>query len=193
MNGNRNCKGKYLYDDGCIFLLCNEKIDIMHKIWAVIFGVFIYYGFFSCNAGSNQKNFNEKAQSTTLDKKWARSFVDSINQKFSEQIAAGDSVALASHYWPDAELLLDNSEVVKGMNIVNAWGGAIRMGVKEMTFSTTDITGSPAYIIETGQYEMKDATKSLLDRGKYVVVWENRNGQWRLYRDIGSTSLQAAK
>lgn len=102
-------------------------------------------------------------------------------------IAAGDSSALASHYWPDAELLLDNSEVVKGNDILNAWGSAIRMGIKEMTFSTTDITGSQTLIIETGNYEMKDGNKSPIDRGKYVVVWEKRNGVWKLYRDIGST------
>ncbi|KAA9035498.1 DUF4440 domain-containing protein [Ginsengibacter hankyongi] len=148
---------------------------------------------FSCNSNNSEKAPGEKVESSTLDKKWAKSFVDSINAKFSEQIASGDSAALASHYWPDAELLLDNSEAVKGKDILNAWGAAIRMGIKEMTFSTTDITGSPTFIIETGNYEIKDGSKSLLDKGKYVVVWENRNGEWKLYRDIGSTSMPAAK
>ncbi|HXL59015.1 MAG TPA: hypothetical protein VN958_22285 [Chitinophagaceae bacterium] len=57
----------------------------------------------------------------------AKSIIDSMNAKFSEQFAAGDSAALASHYWPNAELLPDNSEPVKGNDIVNAWGAAIRM------------------------------------------------------------------
>lgn len=148
---------------------------------------------FSCNSNNSEKSPGEKVETSALDKKWAKSFVDSINAKFSEQIASGDSAALASHYWPDAELLLDNSEAVKGKDILNAWGAAIRMGIKEMTFSTTDITGSPTFIIETGNYEIKDGSKSLLDKGKYVVVWENRNGEWKLYRDIGSTSMPAAK
>lgn len=147
----------------------------------------------SCNSGNSDKTHNEKIDSGVLDKKWAKSFLDSINTKFSQQFASGDSTALASHYWPDAELLLDNSEVIKGKDILTTWGGVIRMGVKEMTFSTTDITGSPTFIIETGNYEMKDGSKSLLDRGKYVVVWENRSGEWKLYRDIGCTSMRAAK
>jgi ketosteroid isomerase-like protein len=96
-------------------------------------------------------------------------------------------------YWPDAELMLDNSEAAKGKDILNAWGVAIRMEVKEMTFSTTDIAGSPTFIIETGNYELKGEKKSLLDRGKYVVVWEKRNGDWKLYRDIGCTSMPASK
>ena len=165
----------------------------MRKIIVIMLAALNCYGFLSCNSNNAEKIADAKAINSELDKKWAASFLDSINTKFSEQIASGDSAALASHYWPDAELLLDNSEVVKGNDILNAWGGAIRIGVKEMTFSTTDITGSPTFIIETGNYEMKDATKSLLDRGKYVVIWENRNGEWKLYRDIGSTSMPATK
>jgi ketosteroid isomerase-like protein len=147
----------------------------------------------SCNSKNSEKTPSLNAEIPAFDKQWAKSFIDSINLKFSEQIASGDSSALASHYWPDAELLLDNSEVVKGKDILNAWGAAIRMGIKEMTFSTTNITGSPTFIIETGNYEMKDGKKSLIDRGKYVVVWEKRNGDWKLYRDIGSTSMPASK
>jgi ketosteroid isomerase-like protein len=161
----------------------------MRKILAIIFATLNCYGLLSCNSDNPEKSSAPKAESAAFDKIWIKSFIDSINAKFSEQIVLGDSAALASHYWPDAELLLDNSEVVKGKDILNAWGAAIRMGIKEMTFSTTDITGSPTFIIETGNYEMKDGKKTLLDRGKYVVVWENRNGEWKLYRDIGSTSM----
>ena len=147
----------------------------------------------SCNSNNTEKSANQKTENSTFDKHFAKSFIDSINTKFSEQLAAGDSMALASHYWPDAELLLDNSEAVKGNDILNAWGAAIRTGIKEITFSTTDITGDSVFLIETGNYEMQDAKKSLLDKGKYVVVWEKRNGEWKLYRDIGSTSMPAAK
>lgn len=148
---------------------------------------------FSCNPTNSEKMPNQKAEILSLDKQWAKSFIDSINTKFAEHVASGDSSALAALYWPDAELLLDNSEAVKGNDILYAWGSAIRMGIKEMTFSTTDITGSPTLIIETGNYEMKNGSKALIDRGKYVVVWQNRNGEWKLYRDIGSTSMAATK
>jgi ketosteroid isomerase-like protein len=147
----------------------------------------------SCKSNSSEKLTNQKADISTFDKQWAKSFIDSMNSKFSKQIASGDSSSLASHYWPDAELLLDNSEAVRGKDIIDAWGAAIRMGIKEMTFSTTDITGSTAFIIETGNYEMKDGKKSVIDRGKYVVVWEKRNDEWKLYRDIGCTSLPPTK
>ena len=151
------------------------------------------FGLLSCNTNSSAKILTAKAEDSQLDKKWAKSFIDSINTKFSEQISSGDSVALASHYWPDAELLLDNSDAVRGKDILNAWGALTRMGAKQMTFSTTDIAGTPTFLVETGKYEMKGAGNSLLDRGNYVVVWENRKGEWKLYRDIGCTSMPPSK
>jgi ketosteroid isomerase-like protein len=165
----------------------------MPKTYFFIVASLISFYISSCNSNNSEKLPNLNAEIPALDKQWAKSFIDSINVKFSEQIASGDSSALASHYWPDAELLLDNSEVVKGSDILNAWGSAIRNGIKEMTFSTTDINGSPTLIIETGNYEIKGEKKSVIDRGKYVVIWEKRNGEWKLYRDIGSTSMPAAK
>ena len=165
----------------------------MKKTYFFIAAALLGFYVSSCHSNNSEKSLNLNAEIPALDKQWAKSFIDSVNAKFSEQIASGDSSALASHYWPDAELMLDNSEVVKGKDILNAWGAAIRMGIKEMTFSTTDITGSPTLIIETGNYEIKDEKKSLIDKGKYVVVWEKRNGDWKLYRDIGCTSMPASK
>ncbi len=68
-----------------------------------------------------------------------------------------------------------------------------RMGITDFTFSTTGIVGDSEFLIETENYEMKDEKKTLVDRGKYVVVWHQRNGEWKLYRDIGNTSLPASK
>ena len=153
----------------------------------------ISFCIFSCNPGNSEKAEDIKTPASSFDKQWAKSFIDSVNTKISEQFSAGDSAALASYYWPDAELLLSNSETIKGKNILPAWGSMTRMGIKEFSFSTTDITGDSEFLIETGNYEMKDEKKTLIDKGKYVVVWQQRAGEWKLYRDIGNTSLPASK
>jgi ketosteroid isomerase-like protein len=171
-------------------LVVIDKILLMRNVFLILIST-LYLS--SCNPGTSDKPADQKAENSSFNKQWATAFLDSFNAKFAEQVASGDSVALSSNYWPDAELLLDYSDVVKGKDIQSAWGAAIRMGLKEVSFSTTDVTGSPTFIIETGNYEMKDAKKAIIDKGKYIVVWENRNGEWKLYRDIGSTSMPAPK
>jgi len=145
----------------------------------------------SCNSGSLSSPEKNTVSENAIDLPSAKSFIDSVNQKFTEQVMNGDSVALASHYWPDGEILLSNSESVKGKDAVPVWGEVIRMGVKHFTFQTTDITLGGDLLVETGTYEMKTADQKLIDRGKYVVIWKYKNGKWKLFRDIGNSSLPA--
>lgn len=165
----------------------------MRKSILVVAAGFISLYLFSCNPGTTGQSADALSSASTFDMQKAKSFIDSINTKFSEQFRAGDSVALASHYWPDAEMLFAHSEPIKGNEILGAWGEMTRTGVKDFSFSTTDIKGDADFIIETGNYEMKDDKKTLVDRGKYVVIWQQRDGVWKLYRDIGNTSMPATK
>jgi ketosteroid isomerase-like protein len=163
----------------------------MNKIHCFFLVLSINAGLYSCYTGPEETKDSTPAISPSFDKQKATAFIDSVNKKFTEQVRNGDSVALAAHYHPEAELLFSNSEPIKGTGILSAWGSVIRMGVKEFTFTTTDITGSGDLLVETGSYEMKAADNSLIDRGKYVVVWKQQDGQWKLFRDIGNTSLPA--
>lgn len=165
----------------------------MSKLLGIIAITFICLNLVSCNRANPPKNVNPQTAAQAFDKQKSQAFIDSVNHKISEQFAAGDSVGLASHYWQDAELLLPNSEAIKGNALIASWGAMTRSGIKEFTFTTTDLTGDSEYLIETGTYEMKDARQTLIDKGKYVVIWQQRNGEWKLYRDIGNTSLPASK
>jgi ketosteroid isomerase-like protein len=165
----------------------------MPKLYSNIQIVIVCLFSFSCNTDVSKKEVSGSEKASTFNQQWAQSFIDSINSKFSEQFRAKDSVALAAHYWPDAELLLSNSESIKGADMVSAWGVMTRMGIKDFTFSSTNVSGDYEFIINTGNYEMKDEKDAVVDKGKYVVVWQQRNGEWKLFRDIGNTSLPLPK
>lgn len=147
---------------------------------------------FLLSTGCLQQTVEDKTASNSFDMEKAKSFIDSINTKFTEELKNGDSIALGSHYWPDAELFFSHSEPVKGKDIISSWGSTINMGLRDFTLTTTDITGDENFIIETGIYELRNVKKTLVDKGNYVVVWKRQNGDWKLYRDAGITSLPDA-
>ncbi|HEX5113478.1 MAG TPA: DUF4440 domain-containing protein [Saprospiraceae bacterium] len=129
-------------------------------------------------------------EEATFDKPWASNFLDSANTLFSQQFANKDSLGLTNWYWPDAELLFTNEEPITGeANIRGSWNKMLGYGFKSFTFKTTDVRGAGNLIVETGAYELKDSKDSLADRGKYIVVWENRDGVWKIIRDTGNTSM----
>jgi ketosteroid isomerase-like protein len=42
----------------------------------------------------------------------------------------------------------------------------------------------------TGEYILLGKSMQL-DKGKYIVIWKQQEGQWKLHRDIWTTSLNS--
>lgn len=133
------------------------------------------------------------ATATAFDMNKAKAWIESDNAKFSEEAKKGDSNALAAHYASDGWAMFDNSEPFKGAAIANAWGGAIRSGMKELKITTVDLTGNAELLVETGMYEMIGDGNKTLDKGKYLVVWKPEGDGWKIYRDIGNSNMAPHK
>jgi ketosteroid isomerase-like protein len=166
----------------------------MKKYYFILSFVLTSLFILSCNGNKEHKDDNTGNTATGFDIQKARAFIDSINTKWSEELKKGDSIAIASHYSQDGKILLANSEPASGSGILSLWGGIIRSGVTDWKFTTTDLTGDPHFLIETGSYEINGPDKKLVDKGNYVVTWKKQdNGEWKLYRDIGVSSMPASK
>lgn len=164
----------------------------MRKTLCYFMVLVISLGMFACDTDSKEDATVTTSASTAFDMQKARADIDSINAKLIEEFKRGDSVAVASHYSSEGQLMFSNSEPIKGKDIISAWGGMIRMGgVKDLKFVTTDLIGNSELLAETGTYEMKGENNTIIDKGKYVVVWKQENGEWKLYRDIANTNLPA--
>ena len=145
--------------------------------------------FVACNGSATPDNKTAATDSTNNDNESVKAHIKKEASNFEEEFKKGDSTALASHYASDAMAMPPNSEPVKASDIVNLWGGAIRMGVKGLKLDITDISGGGNLYAETGTYEMLGADNKSLDKGKYVVVWKKDNGNWKIYRDIWNTNM----
>ena len=119
----------------------------------------------------------------SLDK--AKIIVDSIGKQFSEYYLKGDSVALAAMYTTDATLGSS-----KGKDIALSIGKWIRNSIinnrRIIKYTTTSLSTDSDFIVEVGVSESKDIKGNSIGKGsKYLVVYKQENGDWKLYRDIG--------
>ena len=119
-----------------------------------------------------------------IDMVQAREIIKRNVAQFSEDFRDGDSLALAAHYAVDGSL-----GSIKGKDLVSAWGGMIRSAVKDgtpnMNFKTNSLASDGEFIVELGVYEFTDNENIVKNQGKYLVVWKQENGNWKMYRDIG--------
>nr|WP_084444272.1 DUF4440 domain-containing protein [Hymenobacter roseosalivarius] len=110
---------------------------------------------------------------------------------FEASFGRGDAVAIAA-YTPDGSLLPTGMEPIQGAAGVQAfWQGAIDMGIKQLKLKSREVEELQDTAIELGTYTLLGSDGQQIDQGKYLVVWKEQNGQWRLHQDIWNTSLPA--
>ncbi|MFT4583291.1 MAG: ketosteroid isomerase-like protein [Gammaproteobacteria bacterium] len=118
--------------------------------------------------------------------------IDKNNKKFCATLAAGNAAGVAALYANNARLMATNSETVSNNGLTAFWQGIIDMGVRDGTLisDTVEVHGDTA--IEVGKYVLYGDNRTALDNGKYVVVWKNEGGDWKLKEDIFNSSVAAA-
>lgn len=119
--------------------------------------------------------------------------IESANRDFMAAFKRGDGAAMAKLYTAQGQLLPANSDFVRGADAIRTfWQGAIDSGLKEAVLTTIEVEGHGDTAIEVGRYQLLAAAAAVADQGKYVVIWKNENGTWRLHRDIWTTNQSPA-
>ena len=114
------------------------------------------------------------------------------NEQFMAAFSSGDDVAVAALYTEDAQLMPGNSDFINGTEAVRAFFKSLfEMGLKSVTLETLEVEGMGDTAYEVGKYSLFLEGERVADSGKYVVIWKMVNGQWKIHRDILSTSMPA--
>jgi len=55
-----------------------------------------------------------------------------------------------------------------------------------VSYDVMDAYGEGNYATEAGKTTRKDSTGKIISTGKYLAIWEKRDGKWICIRDIGN-------
>jgi uncharacterized protein (TIGR02246 family) len=119
-----------------------------------------------------------------------REAIEAADENFMAAFNRGDAGGLADLYTQNGQLLPTGSDFVTGKTAIQAfWQGAMDMGIKTARLETIEAEEYAGTAIEIGKYTLSGETGNIMDRGKYVVIWKQEGGQWKLHRDIWNSSL----
>ena len=119
--------------------------------------------------------------------------IKSANKKFMQAFIEGNAASIANLYTEDGMLLPAGTEAIKGkQGIQEFWKGAMNMGIKAVKLETLEVQPCENTAIEMGNYTLSGEGGSMVDKGKYIVIWQRKNGDWKLQKDIWNTSLSAS-
>lgn len=113
------------------------------------------------------------------------------NKTLAAALAAGNAAAIAKMYAKGAKLMPPNADFMQGKTLLAYWQGAIEMGVKGVELKTKEVEVFGSTANEMGTYTLLGPDQTVIDNGKYVVIWRKDAKAWKLYRDIFNSSRPA--
>ena len=143
-------------------------------------------GFTACN---NEPKTAE-ASSFSLDS--VKTHIAASNAVYGDCFAKNDSTTFVGCYTSDACINPAGVPKICGSAGINAFfGGAVKMGIKKIVLTTAEVMGGKDGVIETGSYDLQGDGGVSYEKGKFIVMWKEEGGKWKMHRDIWNSDAPA--
>jgi len=125
-----------------------------------------------------------------------RAEIEAANKKVMAAVKQGDVSEITHIYTSDVKVLPPYMDMLKGRQAAQAiWQGGIDMGIKEVLLETEEVTAGGDVACEIGRYThiiQSPGGETMTDKGKYVVIWKQEAGSWKIDTEIWNSSIPAA-
>jgi uncharacterized protein (TIGR02246 family) len=142
-----------------------------------------------CNAPADKSAQTETAVEVAAkpDLSAIKAEIQALESSWSAADNARDTNAVAAFYADDAVSLSNNKPMLVGK-------AAILKDIQEsmakkaegstVSYDVVDVFGDENLVTEVGKATLKDATGNVISTGKYMAIWEKRDGKFICIRDI---------
>lgn len=135
----------------------------------------------------------QKAENTSADEATIRTMAPAWAAAYN----AGDVDKLVAMYWDDAVMQPPGAPSASGPAAIREFLTSDTSGAKSAGVTLNipeagmvDVAGDLAY--EAGTFTATDASGATVDSGKYIGVFQKRDGKWRYVRDTWNSDKPAA-
>jgi ketosteroid isomerase-like protein len=136
---------------------------------------------YSCNDSKTEAT--AAADSFSLDS--VKAAIAASNATYGSHFATQDSTGFLSHYTSDACINPANTPQICGQQgLIAFFNGGYQIGLRDIKLTTNEVMGGKDGVIETGAYEILGAQGMSFEKGKFIVMWKEENGKWKMHRDI---------
>lgn len=122
----------------------------------------------------------------------ARDIIVLKNQAFARAHVTGEVEVINDYFTKDAKVFLPNSEVVTGSEeIAELNEQYVEYGITAFREETTALYGDEELLVEEGRYFMTYGEDGIVENGKYINIWKQENGDWKVHSNIWNSSMPA--
>jgi len=145
-----------------------------------------------CNNHHTVSGATQNNSAGQLDLKAMKKVIEEKNNRFTRAHLTGDTATIDNMFTEDARSFPPNAEAAVGRPaIARLTTDFLTYGLKEFSETSTALYGNNDYLVDEGTYYMTYGKDSTVEKGKYINVWKNINGDWKIYSNIWNTNTPA--
>jgi ketosteroid isomerase-like protein len=145
----------------------------------------------SCNNPASTTT--AKTGDSTIDLSKVKAMMQSSNDGVSVSFKNRDSAAITAAYTSDAMMMPPNAPAVSGSDqIRGTWHYFMGLDFKDLKLTSGDVWGDNNMAVEQGTWSLTDTKDAVADHGKFLVVWKQEGGKWKIFRDIWNSDMPIA-
>lgn len=139
---------------------------------------------FLLNACQSASDKQEPKAASVFDLVKAGTEIDEANQEFIRLFNSSDSSGLADMFTTDGKSMEPNEPAFVGRDAIrHHYFAVMSAGANKLSLATTGLWGDEKMLAEEGQFTFMNTKDTVLDKGKYIVLWKKEAGKWKLFRD----------
>ena len=141
----------------------------------------------SCNSKQ------EASTTTTVDKEQIKKEIQAKEDAFAEIYNTGELKNIG-YYADDATTFFPNRPPLVGKEaIIEFYKSAITSTTNRISFTSKDIfiSNDGNQVVEIGYFKVVDSTKTPINTGTYMSLFEKRDGKYVCVRDISASDMPA--
>jgi ketosteroid isomerase-like protein len=123
----------------------------------------------------------------------ARQAITEGYKTFEDAFFRGDADTISQMYTEDAELLVPEAPPIKGRTaIADAWRGIVGAGGNTVRVDIGEVQEGQDWAYDVGKFTASAPAGDVLNAGKYIVIWKQSTGSWKIHRDIFNWDIPPA-
>ncbi len=147
----------------------------------------------SCNETAEVKETETAMAEVTPDMSKIKAEIQAIETAWAEADNARDVNAMMAFMAHDAVTMPENKPMVKGKADIQKEyeeSTAKKEAGTTVSYEVLEVFGSENQVTEVGKSTTKDAAGNVIRTGKYMAIWEKRDGKYVCIRDIGNSDAK---
>jgi ketosteroid isomerase-like protein len=135
-------------------------------------------------------NHADKAKENKFDIAPVKAHIAEMNKSYSQRFMTNDTAYYNQRYCKDAAVYSPGLPAVLGRDSIISffYQNGTNKDAK-IDLPPGNIYGDAGLIVEEGLYDFPDGKGGSFDKGKFIAIWKQEEGKWKLYREIWNTDV----